>query len=92
MTQLYVTGVYDPAAFEKTLVLLRAAGYTASAPHEYDGELSDHLDILAETLVSSDGVVAMTGWEHSPAAVIELTMAAALGIPAYSLQDALLGV
>lgn len=71
------------ALFAAAAALLDA-GIIATSPAEF-ATLSE----AASALLSADAVVMIDGWESSPGAHVEVTLAAALGKPVLSISDLL---
>lgn len=84
---------FNYEAFNQAAEALRAAGYTVHNPAEFfdgDQSLSWHeymREDIRTLLEETDAVVALEGWHDSKGANVEITVARALGIPVWDIQN-----
>ena len=95
---IYVSGPmrgideFNFPAFHAAAAHLRSMGYTVISPAEsFDGRTDlaaeDYLRVDIESLLRSDIVVLLPGWRNSVGVKVELTVAEAIGLPVYELED-----
>jgi nucleoside 2-deoxyribosyltransferase len=90
-------------AFEAAAMALRSIGLTVLSPHEKDlaagfdpasdgagFDLKAALEEDVDAVLVADAVVVLPEWETSPGAVIEVTVAEAMGKPIIPIEVALL--
>ncbi len=82
---------YNFPAFEQAANRLRAIGFEVTSPHEFgeggDKSWADYLrkDLIA-MLTDCNAVATLPGWEQSRGAMLEVHVAAALGMQVSSVE------
>lgn len=76
-------------AFQAAAMKLRAQGWLVMSPAESGlmGTREDYMRHDIALILQCDAIVVLPGWENSEGCLVELAVAAAIGVPAYLLEE-----